>query len=165
MKNHIIDDPSNDFFLAPLKEDHLPITMEWRNRDDVRVWFKTKNLVSISDHQNWFKNYLTKLDDQMYVATSRVTNEPLVQVALYNIDLLKKRAEFGRLICNPSHRGSGVTRAAINALLKYAREDLQLREIYLEVLSTNDRAIALYKSLGFVKQGSNGDSDLFIVLL
>lgn len=51
------------------------------------------------------------------------------------------------------HQGQGVGRALMNELLRWARADPRVEKVELQVRSGNDRAIALYRSLGFVEEG------------
>jgi ribosomal protein S18 acetylase RimI-like enzyme len=47
----------------------------------------------------------------------------------------------------------GVGRALMDALLRWAREEPRVEKIELQVRSSNEAAIALYQSLGFVEEG------------
>ncbi len=51
------------------------------------------------------------------------------------------------------HQRQGVGRALMNELLSWARSNPRVEKVELQVRSSNDRAIALYRSLGFVEEG------------
>jgi ribosomal protein S18 acetylase RimI-like enzyme len=51
------------------------------------------------------------------------------------------------------HQRHGVGRALMNELLRWARSNPRLDKVELQVRSSNERAIALYRSLGFVEEG------------
>lgn len=51
------------------------------------------------------------------------------------------------------HQGRGVGRALMNELLRWARANPHVEKVELQVRSSNERAIALYRSLGFVEEG------------
>lgn len=51
------------------------------------------------------------------------------------------------------HQGQGVGRALMNELLRWARSNPQIEKVELQVRSSNERARALYQSLGFVEEG------------
>jgi ribosomal protein S18 acetylase RimI-like enzyme len=51
------------------------------------------------------------------------------------------------------HQRQGVGRALMNELLRWARSNPRVEKVELQVRSSNDRAIALYRSLGFVEEG------------
>jgi ribosomal protein S18 acetylase RimI-like enzyme len=51
------------------------------------------------------------------------------------------------------HQGRGVGRALMNELLHWARSHPHIEKVELQVRALNERAIALYRSLGFVEEG------------
>jgi RimJ/RimL family protein N-acetyltransferase len=50
-------------------------------------------------------------------------------------------------------RGKGIGRALIKTLLAWAADHPVIEKVTLGVFATNERAIALYRSLGFVEEG------------
>ena len=54
---------------------------------------------------------------------------------------------------NPLHRGRGVGRALLTAGLEWAIENPTIEKVGLSVFSDNERAIALYRLLGFEEEG------------
>ncbi len=51
------------------------------------------------------------------------------------------------------HQGQGVGRALMDELLRWARSSPRVEKVELQVRSTNERAVGLYRSLGFVEEG------------
>jgi ribosomal protein S18 acetylase RimI-like enzyme len=51
------------------------------------------------------------------------------------------------------HQGQGVGRALMDELLRWARASPWVEKVELQVRSSNARALALYRSLGFVEEG------------
>lgn len=51
------------------------------------------------------------------------------------------------------HQGQGVGRALMDELLRWARSNPRVEKFELQVRSSNARALALYRSLGFVEEG------------
>jgi RimJ/RimL family protein N-acetyltransferase len=54
---------------------------------------------------------------------------------------------------SPEWRGQGVGTALMQALIDYARAGGVLKRLELDVISTNERAIHVYRKLGFVDEG------------
>jgi RimJ/RimL family protein N-acetyltransferase len=59
---------------------------------------------------------------------------------------------FGIMI-HKDYRGMGIGRMLVNELLNWAEKNPLIEKVSLGVFSTNQRAIALYKSMGFVEEG------------
>lgn len=133
--------------LRPLEQADLPMTLAWRNRDDVRIWFKSSAPLAAEQHAAWFAAYLGKAGDHVFIVEHH--GRPVGQVAIYAIDAEAGTAEIGRFVVAPGAGGKGHMRAAISGLMALARREWTLRRLYLEVFAHNERAIRLYRSLGF----------------
>ncbi len=57
------------------------------------------------------------------------------------------------LAVHEGHQGQGVGRALMVELLRWARAAHAVEKVELQVRASNDRAIGLYRSLGFVEEG------------
>lgn len=138
--------------LRLLEERDLPMTLSWRNQDDIRKWFLNSAIITPEQHRSWWERYRNRDDDFVFVIEERVTlQRPVGQVGLYHIDREQRTAEFGRLLIGDREaQGHGLGSMASRGLLKTAFSHWNLRTVYLEVRSLNRRAIALYRSCGFV---------------
>lgn len=72
---------------------------------------------------------------------------------LDQIDWPARTARFGITIGETAARGRGLGRKALGLMLGYGFLTLNLGRIWLEVVAFNARAIALYESAGFVREG------------
>ncbi|MGF3104591.1 N-acetyltransferase family protein [Rossellomorea sp. DUT-2] len=52
-----------------------------------------------------------------------------------------------------NYRGMGIGKALLKALLDWAEENPLIEKVSLGVFSTNQRAISLYKKMGFLEEG------------
>jgi RimJ/RimL family protein N-acetyltransferase len=141
--------------LRLLADDDLEMTLMWRNRDEVRRWFKQSDVISLESHRAWFTKHQLVDDAFMFVVEENETGVPVGQVSIYAIDREVGEAEVGRFIAAPGISGKGYMRDAISTLVHFAFSELRLQRVYLEVLSDNARAIRLYESLGFAKHGEH----------
>jgi diamine N-acetyltransferase len=137
--------------LRPLAEADLDLTLSWRNRDDVRIWFRTSQRIEPSQHRAWFAQYASKDDDLVFVV--EFEGAPVGQASVYHIDRADRTAEVGRFITAPEARGRGLMDRACEELLRFCADVLQLGSVYLEVKEDNDRAIGLYLRHGFKEEG------------
>lgn len=137
--------------LRLLTEADLPMTLHWRNQDNIRRWFIHSDVITSQQHQAWFEQYNQKENDFVFIIEEQeMLGRPIGQVALYNIDQLKKQAEFGRLLIGEQEaRGKGLARLATELLLTFAFDYFELNQIFLEVFDSNTPAITIYHQCGF----------------
>lgn len=142
--------------LRLLEEADLPATLAWRNQDDVRHWFFSSDIITPAQHRAWFEQYRDRDDDFVFVIEETQTlNRAVGQVSLYHIDRAAGRAEFGRLmIGDEGARGLGLATLATARLVDEALTVWGLREVYLECVRDNMRAIGLYTRCGFETVGA-----------
>lgn len=132
--------------LRPLTEADLPMTLAWRNRDDVRIWFVHSDPITRQQHADWFAAYLERANDVVWIVEAN--GEPCGQVSLY--DITQSQAEFGRMMIGVERwRGNGVGRLACALVTEYGLCKLGLERVFLRVLTRNIRAICLYEDCGF----------------
>jgi RimJ/RimL family protein N-acetyltransferase len=60
--------------------------------------------------------------------------------------------EFGVSV-HPNFQGVGIGRVLIETLLDWAKRNIGIEKVYLNVFATNKYAIKLYKDLGFIEEG------------
>lgn len=150
--------------LRPLQETDLPLTMAWRNRDDIRKWFLDSSPLTPERHQAWYEQYAGRDDDYVFLIEEALTpGRPVGQVALYHIDWQAGCAEFGRLMIGErAALGRGLAHAATELLVNYALDGLGLSEVHLQVLADNAPALAIYKACGFQPVDSSTKAVLMI---
>ena len=146
--------------LRLLEEADLPMTLAWRNQDDIRKWFFHSDVITPEQHQAWWAGYRDRDDDFVFVIEETETlKRPVGQVALYRIDWGIRRGEFGRLLIgDPEARGLGLARLATARLVREALGPWGLREVCLEVRAANASAVAIYAACGFHVTEHRGDA-------
>lgn len=144
----VVDD--GNIRLRPLREADLPVTRAWRNHPDSREWFLSTALVTEEGHEGWYRGYLGRTDDAVFIVEA--DGAPVAQVSLSDIAVAEGTAEFGRLLVDPDRRGQGISHLA-TALCIRAAEQLGLRVLTLEVKASNARALRAYERAGFVRAG------------
>ncbi|MCU0718921.1 MAG: GNAT family N-acetyltransferase [Pirellula sp.] len=131
-----------------LEREDLPLTLEWRNRDEIRKWFCFSEVITQQSHFEWFDRYLKKPDDFTFVMT--VDDAPIGQIALYNWDKEAQTIEIGRIMVGDNrYLGKGLAKESIEKLVEVAANLLGCCWVKLEVKENNDRAISLYQKCGF----------------
>ena len=139
--------------LRLLEKADLPLTLSWRNRDDIRTWFLNSDVIPEEKHRAWFEGYSGLDTDFVFIILAKEpANTAVGQISLYNIDWITGSAEYGRLmIGHPDARGKGYARHATNLLLRIGFEQLGLTDVHLEVKEENISAQKVYLDCGFVE--------------
>jgi diamine N-acetyltransferase len=155
-KQHI--DRVNDGLvsLRLIDKDDLPMTLTWRNRDNIRKWFFHTEPIALENHISWFNKYLHLNDDFIFII--EYDNKPVGQVSLYNIDWQNRDGEYGRLMIGEDFaRGKGVSKSASMLLLDIGFHELELEKIHLEVKRDNIAAQKIYNYCGFSVSNESND--------
>jgi len=140
--------------LRLLAEADLGMTMSWRNRDDVRTWFKNSQIITTDQHQAWFAQYSARDDDFLFVVEAQ--GRPVGQASVYGIDWRAGTAEVGRFLAAPEGTGRGYIGLACAELLRFCADTLHLKSVFLEVKEDNARAIGIYARNGFREEARAG---------
>ncbi|MCA9733116.1 MAG: GNAT family N-acetyltransferase [Leptospiraceae bacterium] len=132
-------------------------TVIWRRDRDVKK-YAMMHPFPVTDEleETWYKSYLTSKDNhQIYFGIEEKTQEELVgYIQLKNINWLSRNCDLGIVIGSQSARGHGYGYEAMELILDYVFNSLNLHKISLKVISFNQTALNLYKKLGFLIEGT-----------
>ncbi|ANT50598.1 GNAT family N-acetyltransferase [Mesorhizobium amorphae] len=151
MKRQITPFGDGTIVLRLVEERDLKTILDWRNRDDARVWFKTSDKLTFDSHLAWYKRYLQKEDDLFFLVEA--DGRPVGQCGIYDIDHNAGSAEIGRFLVAPEMAGNGYIKRSCSELVRFGTRVLKLPYVFLEVMEQNTRAIELYTRCGFVEEG------------
>ena len=111
-----------------------------------------------------FINSSQVIDSALHLAVvDNMNDEYLGTVSLKNIDHIDHNAEYAICI-RKCAMGKNIAKQATQKVLQIGFYNLQLNRIYLNVLSSNVRAIKFYQKFGFIYEGTfkqhkfNGES-------
>jgi len=105
------------------------------------------------DLDEWLEFHRSRPDEVLWTIVSIIDQRCLGHVGLYKIDPISRSSDFGIMIGDPAAWGCGVgTQATLHAL-RHAFNHENLNRVSLTVLATNDRAIRLYRKVGFIEEG------------
>lgn len=146
----------NKVVLRSLQQTDLGYLYNWRSNTDVR-----KNLLlhpfpmSRELENKWFSNVLTETNNKRVLfGIALYGKEALIGYTVLNeINWISRNAYLGILIGEGDQRGQGLGTEALNLILEFAFNQLNLHKLSLEVLAENKPAISIYERLGFHKEG------------
>ena len=95
---------------------------------------------------------LSRTDDSFAIHI-KGDDEPIGVISLMNKSEANGSAELSVIVGPRDDRHQGYGTEAIDRLLRYAFEELELNRVGLSVFDFNEQAIATYEKLGFVEEG------------
>lgn len=142
--------------LRPLSENDLPFLQEIHNDMELK-----KNAMihpfPVSDRQDkmWIDNILCDNSNKsVYLAVEdRDSNHFAGYVTLKDINWINRNCNFGIIIL-PQFQNKGYGKEATILAVDYAFLQLNLLKVQLEVIANNEKAISLYKKIGFTLEGT-----------
>lgn len=103
--------------------------------------------------QAWIKMCINKTNGYEQKAIITEEGKHIGWIDLKNIDRLNKHAELGIAIGDKSYWGKGYGLSAMNEMLQWGFNQLELNKIWLRVEIDNEKAIKSYKKMGYVEEG------------
>jgi RimJ/RimL family protein N-acetyltransferase len=114
----------------------------------------TADELSLTEEQEaaWIQGHLDHPGHLLLVAEQNGTVVGSLDFSCGHRRRIAHTGEFGMSVAK-AHREDGVGRALLAALIEWARAHEAIEKICLKVHATNDRAIGLYRKMGFVEEG------------
>jgi|SRR5690625_479433 len=135
--------------LQTAEKTDIPFLHELFNDKSVMDYWFTEPHFSLEKMEEMFRaNQETKRN---FIAINEV-GEKVGLVGLYFIDFRHRHAEFA-IAFDPKQQGKGYAAEATRLLLDYAFFTLNLHKVYLIVIASNEKAIHIYRKLGFEEEG------------
>jgi len=148
--------------LRPLEPSDTNILYLWEN--DSSIWQLSNTLTPFSkniikqfienSHQDIFQLKQLRL---MIEKTNENENQTIGTIDLFDFEPMHKRAGIGILIANEYDRNKGYASDALEVLIKYCFQTLQLHQLYCNISEDNADSIKLFESKGFKLIGTKRD--------
>lgn len=139
-------------YLSPRGIEDVQKYTEWMNDFNTTDYIaRSAQIVNLESE----RKYLEKTSNE-YGFFSIVTldnNKLIGTISIENIDYLNRTAVLGIFIGDVEYRGNGYGTEAIQLILDYGFNYLNLNNIRLDLLEFNERALACYTKCGFKEYG------------
>ncbi|MBR4964067.1 MAG: GNAT family N-acetyltransferase [Alistipes sp.] len=138
--------------LRALEPADIELLYLWENDPD--VWRVSGTLAPISRER--LARFIEEQNYDIYATRQmrlmlEVNGIVVGSVDIFDFDPLHRRFGLGVLIYAGDDRRKGYARAAVEELKRYARESLDLKQVWVTVAADNHASIALFESCGFVQ--------------
>ncbi len=139
--------------LTALTEDDLPTLSRWYDDTDFARHFDSTPAAPRQFTSDFLDEIRKSHTD--FTFAIRTLNAPEI-IGITGVDGILWNHQVGHVgigIGEAANRGCGYGREAMQLLTRFAFDELNLRRLSLTVFSYNTAAIALYTSLGWVREG------------
>ena len=145
-------------YLSPMNMEDVEKYTEWMNDMEITDYInRTSLVISIEAEKEFISNVCsTKKNNVVFSVIDKKTDTLIGNISLNNINNIKRTATLGIFIGENRSKGYGTD--AIKLILDYGFNYLNLKNIDLQVVSCNARAIRCYEKCGFKKYGSRRES-------
>jgi RimJ/RimL family protein N-acetyltransferase len=144
--------------LSPLIADDAPALFAWINDRDQVLFNAPYKPVSEPQHAEWLAAVVSRRDAVIFAIRTVSGNTLIGTCQLHSINPVHRSAELQIRIGAEEARGKGYGKNAVRLLLRFAFVDLNLHRVMVHVFADNDRAIRLYESTGFRREGTLRDA-------
>ncbi len=142
---------TQNIILKPIEVDDLKFLLNLRWDNEIMKYL-IHDPISFKTQNDWFNN-LKKTDVVLSIFVKKEEDEIIIgTIGLYDIDYRHQRAVW-RIRLSKDFQGKGYAKEAINLLLDYGFNTLNLNKITSDSLSENEAIIKLTLKLGFKKEG------------
>jgi diamine N-acetyltransferase len=123
----------------------IKIEMDEDNAGYIRHWSRDKHQAAITDD-----------DIGHFIIQETGTGRIVGYIILIGLDNPDESIEFKRIAI--ADKGKGYGREAVRWIKKFAFEDMEAHRLWLEVMESNERAYELYRTEGFIDEGTHRES-------
>ena len=134
-------------YLSPRNSEDVEKFTEWLNDFETTDYLGRSGILTTLDGE---KNYLEKniSPEASFVIVTIEDNEMIGTVSLESIDHINRCATLGIFIGNKDFRSKGYGTEAVQLILEYGFKYLNLKNIKLDLMEFNERALKCYKKCG-----------------
>lgn len=141
--------------LAAINKDDIPVYASWYEDAGFSRYSDSTPAAPLSQAQ-WEARLeeQQKAEDGFLFAIRELEEDAMIGfVELDGIQWTHQTTWLGIGLGDRAYWGKGYGREAMELILKFAFHELNLHRVQLNVFSYNERAISLYRKLGFVQEG------------
>jgi diamine N-acetyltransferase len=146
---------NSEIILRAVEPSDLEILYQWENNVD--IWGVSSTLTPFSKYN--LKRFIEQSTLDIYEAkqlrlmvdlkTENGKSQTIGTIDLFDFDPMHLRAGVGVLINDIDKRSNGYATQALNLLINYSFDILQLHQLYCNITSDNEPSLKLFQNVGF----------------
>ncbi len=146
---------TDQLILRAMEPADIDVLFAWENA--TQNWNVSNTLAPFSKHT--LRQFIDAPQDLYSAKQQRLMielvdgSETIGCIDFFDFDPRHKRAGIGILIGEESERGKGYAKEALQEISAYAREVLDLNQLYCNILEDNTASIHVFEAVGFIKVG------------
>lgn len=137
--------------LRAVEREHLPNYVQWLNDPKVLEYFGYYVPLSLDQEETWYEEMLG--DRTARAFSIEFDGRHIGGAGYHRIDGRNASAEVGLFVGLPELWDKGLGSEALQTLLRFGFEQMNLHRVYLRVYAENERAIHMYEKVGFQREG------------
>ena len=141
-------------YLRPIIKEDLGVLNQWRNDENTFKYLGGGFMpLSIDYHAKLLESMMDTTGSNKRFIICDKKDAPVGMVGLYDINWIHRTCEIGVYLGDKNAQGKGYGKEACQLLEHFASNYLNIRKIKVCVVSNNEMAISMWKSLGYQKIG------------
>lgn len=142
--------------LRGVEKEDLEKFVVWLNDQEVRENLLIYHPWATWQEENWFQGLKDREPAELPLVIDVLTEDGWLLIgnsSFHKVDWRSRSAEVGIFIGDKKYWNKGYGSEAMQLILQFGFNRLNLNRIYLQVFETNPRAIRAYEKCGFVLEG------------
>ncbi len=150
---------AENIYLRTIEPSDAKYLVQWENNPE--NWTVSNTLVPFSEHL--ILQYVNSAQDIFetkqirFMICLQESNLPIGTIDLFEYDPMNQRAGIGVLIAESGERKKGYANEALQLIIHYGFDRLNLHQLFCHIFETNETSIHLFEKNNFVKKGRKED--------
>lgn len=134
--------------LRKIRREDLWVVMRWRMLPEITQYMYSDPQLTIEKQIVWFEEFQKSNESRVWIIETLPDLEMVGLVSLANIDDIHRRCTWAYYIAESSSRGIGLAKTIECNICDFVFDVLGMNKLSCEVLSFNDRVVALHEKFG-----------------
>lgn len=142
--------------LVPVQREHLPAFVRWLTSPEITRFLNWYRPINVEGQEKWFSQVTDDVNNPHFsivVKQEDGRDGVLVGNCAIRTAWKDRVGNVGIVIGDPRCWGKGFGTEALDLLVRYGFDTMNLHRMELETFAFNERARASYRKVGFVEEG------------